>query len=173
MAEKATQDDEIAKLRARIGDLEAALNKATAKSEQGVKSGQRPERDRVADSLSNASRQKVDAVNRLVRGLTVASFEGMRLVADSFSAFAGGVVSRSSATDSKSVRDLATRLPSDILTGVSEAVDRLVDVPAKTAERFAETHRQGADTTTSTPSCRWFPEGTAEPVAESGRSCAP
>src|SRR5258708_1476004 len=111
MPDKPTQpDDEISKLRARVAELEAEIRK------KGDKTPRHDGTSRVADSFSNASRSKIDTVTRMVRGLTIASFESARLMADSVSAFAEGVVSRSSATDSKSVRDLATRLPSDIVS---------------------------------------------------------
>ncbi len=140
MAEKTTQsqEDEVSRLRARVSELETELQKG---------GGRRQEQGRVGDSLSDASRQKIDIVSRMFRGLTIASIEGMRLFAESATAFADGVVSRNKATESTSPRDLVTRLPADVASGIADAVDRLADIPAKTAERYAEAFREGQKST--------------------------
>jgi hypothetical protein len=139
MAEKTTHtpEEEIHRLKARVAELEADATRKDAKTDRGE------EARRVTDSFSDAARQKADAANRAFRGIALASFEGMRLFADSISAFAGGVVNRSNTSEKKSVRDLATQLPGDVVSSFADAVDKMVDIPAKTAERYADSYRQG------------------------------
>ena len=140
MAEKTTptHDEEILQLKARIAELEAA-----AAHPPKSKTARREEANRVADSFSSATRQKGDMVNRAIRGISLASFEGIQLFADSISALAGGVVNRNTQNESKSVRDLSTQLPGDVVSSFADAVNLIVDIPAKTAERYASAYRQG------------------------------
>ncbi len=147
MAEKTTTtvEEENARLKARVAELEAAAHSGTHKS------GRREDARRVADSFSNTTRQKADIASRAIRGMALASFEGIHLFADTVSAFAGGVVDRGAQSDRTSVRDLTTQLPGDVISSFSDAVDRLVDIPAKAAERYADTYRQGERSTDVPP----------------------
>jgi hypothetical protein len=137
MPDKATQDDEISRLKARISELEAELHKSK---------GAPKESSRASESMNDVSRNKIDGLSRMARGLTLASFEGLSIFADSLSALADGVTSRNKASGSTSTRELSRRLPSDIAGGFADAVERMTDLPARAAERYASAHREGAGT---------------------------
>jgi len=142
MAEKPRegQDDELSRLRARVSELEAELQKRTTETRKSAREESRRE---AADAFSDASRQKIDTVNRIVRGFTLASFEGVRLFADSLATFADTVSSRNTAKEHASVRDLTTRLPGDVAAGFADAVEHFADAPARMAERYAQAHKEG------------------------------
>jgi hypothetical protein len=139
--------DEITRLRARVRELEAQLNKAADTKSDDEDSPQTSTR-RVADSMSNVSRSKRDATNRMVRGATLASAELVRAFADTVSSFADTLISRndSGKDGSRTTRDLVTRLPEDIATSFADAIDRFVEVPAKAADRYASAYRSGEKT---------------------------
>jgi hypothetical protein len=134
VAEKTAHEEENAKLRARIDELEGQL-KAKGKGTSPAKS--------VSDSWSEASRSKTDSLNRMVRGVTIASIESVRLVADTVSSFADGVASRNDARGHKTTRDLVTNLPADIAGSFADAVSSSVEIPAKAAEKYASSYREG------------------------------
>ena len=138
MPEKPLSEEEAAQLRARVRELEAQLAK---KDDKDGKEGTSDRR--ASDSWADATRSKRDGASRMARAMTLASIEGLRLFADSLSAFADGVVSRNDAREHKSARDLATRLPGDVMGGFADAVDRFVEIPAKTAEKYSSAYREG------------------------------
>ncbi|HEY0301026.1 MAG TPA: hypothetical protein VGC36_06835 [Rhizomicrobium sp.] len=145
MAEKAdTAEEEVTKLRARVKRLEAERDKL--KSDVDEDDDDRTGR-RVADSFNDARRSKVDAATRVVRGVTLASVEFVRLFADSVSSFGDDVLRRNEgrARRGRTVRSLVRRLPEDLAEGFANAVDRLSDIPAKAADRYSKVYREGED----------------------------
>ena len=139
MAES-THEDEVSRLKARIEGLEAELQE-----KRGSRSEKKRDRSRAADTWADAQSNKSEVVTRLARGLTLGSLEGVRLFADVVASFADGIGSRNSKRDdgSASPQRLASRLPTDIIEEFTDAFDRFVDIPAKTAERYAEAYREG------------------------------
>jgi hypothetical protein len=82
----------------------------------------------------------------MIRGITLGAFEGVRAAADAFSSFADGVLSRNEDRGrDRSVRDLLTDLPGDVASGFSDALDDLIDVPARASDRYSRTYREGED----------------------------
>jgi hypothetical protein len=130
-------DEEVNRLRARIEELESEVQRKRPSSEE-----RRNGRGRTLDSLNDATFRKTETFTRMARGLTVASLEGVRLFADAVSSFADGVATRNTSRDD-SPRRLARRLPADMADGFADAIDRIVEIPARAAERYAEVHRQG------------------------------
>jgi hypothetical protein len=139
MAER-TREDEVSRLKARIDDLEAELHE-----KRGSRPERRRDRSRAADSWADAQSNKSEVVTRFARGLTLGSLEGVRLFADVVASFADGVASRNSRRDdgSASPQRLASRLPTDFIEEFTDAFDRFVDIPARTAERYADAYREG------------------------------
>jgi len=138
VSEKTLHEEENAKLRTRIEELEAQL-KSRHRGTSATKS--------ASDSASDASRSKRDAANRMVRGLTMASIERVRLVADTVASFADGVASRNDVRDRKTTRDLVSNLPADIVGSFADAVSNMVEIPAKTADKYSSTYREGEKST--------------------------
>jgi hypothetical protein len=147
MAEQTeTVDDEVTKLRARVKRLEAERDRL--KKTDGDDDVERRGRH-VADSLNDARRSKGDTAVRVARGMTLASFEFVRLFADSISAFSEEVIDRNESRSRggrRSVTSLATRLPEDVADGFASALDRFSDIPARAADRYSKTYRQGDNT---------------------------
>lgn len=139
MADKVslTPEEEVTKLRARVKELETRLANEERSKEQPTGRART-----VADSWSDASQAKRDAASRIVRGVTLASVEGMRLFADSVSSFADNVISRSDASNRKSAKSLAMGLPGDIAASLADTVSGFVDIPARVAERYSKAHRE-------------------------------
>src|SRR5262249_23669025 len=88
---RSAADDEVVKLHARVKELEAELNKKDRDRDKDTES---TTTRRVADSLSDVRRSKRDAADRMMRGVTLASVEAVRLFADSISSFADNVIRR-------------------------------------------------------------------------------
>lgn len=159
MAEKASHDETTASLRARVKHLEAALdrereaNRSAHKREPGTRATYtRDSRSdlgegsrRVADSATSVSRRARDGGSRLIRGSTLAAFEGLRAFSDSITSFADSVISRNEGSD-RNVRDLVTDLPGDIAAGFSDAFDNFIDLPSRAADRFGRSYNEGSDT---------------------------
>jgi hypothetical protein len=159
MAEKTVHDETVSALRARIKRLEAALDRereasrSASKSEPaGRTSHSRNSRSdvgestrRVTDSATSVTRRARDGASRMVRGSTLAAFEGVRAFSDSITSFADAVISRNEGSD-RNVRDLITDLPGDIAAGFADAFDNFVDVPSRAADRYSRAYREGSDT---------------------------
>jgi|SRR5580698_1842352 hypothetical protein len=158
MAEK-TAHDETAALRAKIKQLEAALDRereaarSSSKHASAGRTGHTSETRydvgessrRVTDSATSVGRRARDGASRMVRGSTLAAFEGVRAFSDSITSFADAVISRNEGSD-RNVRDLITDLPGDIASGFADAFDNFIDVPSRAADRYARSYREGADT---------------------------
>ena len=140
--------DEAAELRARILSLEADLNMMRAEVNR-LKREQREERRRDQPE----GRDRVDTVReivervdnegrRLYRAMVLSQVEQMRLTADLIASFAERV-ERDNPPDSP---DLERDLPRDVLDGFLDAVDRSLEIPEKTIERFEETYKQAGQT---------------------------
>jgi cell division septum initiation protein DivIVA len=141
VAEKTVHEEENAKLRARIDELEAQLKSKRKSTTSTTKT--------ASDAWSDATRSKRDSANRMVRGLTMASIESVRLVADAVSSFADGVASRNDSRDKdhKTTRDLVSNLPADIAGSFADAVTDFVEIPAKTAEKYSSAYHEGEKST--------------------------
>ena len=144
MADKlssAPADDEVVRLRARVKELEGELTKKDGGRDQGSDSTTR----RVADSFSDVRQSKRDAADRMMRGVTLASVEAIRVFADSVSSFADNVITRNEGRkgEGRSARNMATRLPEDIAASLADAVDSFADIPRRAADRYSKVHREG------------------------------
>ena len=100
--------------------------------------------------MSSITRSKSDAGSRMIRGATLASAEFVRAFADTVSSFADTLIARNDSTKDgdRTVRDRVSRLPEDMATSFSDAIDRFIDVPAKAADRYAATYRSGDESGT-------------------------
>jgi methionine-rich copper-binding protein CopC len=111
--------------------------------------GTRPEREDL--SIGDASERATDTLNRtteegrrLVRGLTLASLEPLRVAADMFGSFVDDVYSRNRSNVDAPVQDLLTNLPGDIYNGIVNAVDRTFDVIPNTIDTFQKSYHEGS-----------------------------
>jgi len=134
----------VTKLRARVKKLEAELDAKDKKDHDE----DLPDRRRIRDSLNDGRDSKLDAADRVLRGMTLASVEFVRLFADSVSSFGSDVIRRNESRvgGGRSVRSLVRRLPEDIADGFSNAIDLFTDIPARTADRYSKVYREGEKT---------------------------
>jgi methionine-rich copper-binding protein CopC len=102
-------------------------------------------------SIRDASARATDTLNRtteegrrLLRGLTLASLEPLRVAADVFGSFVDDVYSRNRASVDAPVQDLVTNLPGDIYNGFVNAVSRTFDVVPNTIDTFHESYHEGS-----------------------------
>jgi hypothetical protein len=166
-----SKDNEVAQLRARIEDLEARLETERDRSsdtdrdrgDRGDHSRQRGryevrasygERDRYDDDrrpvdrrlrgVTDAGDRKVETAVRTIRGLTLASVEAVRIVADSFANAADSLLDSSRPReDDETLRDLSSRFTESFSDSVSDTASRLMDVPSRSADLFSRSFREG------------------------------
>jgi hypothetical protein len=154
-------DDELAKLRKRVQELESEVaSKDRELRERGRgprytpppppregeaehRTSARRETRRVASDVSDTASRKSELATRAIRGATLASLDAVRLFADSISGLVDGALDRNRPRDrDDTVNELSRRLPSDFSASLVDAVDELIDIPARAASRFAETYSE-------------------------------
>jgi hypothetical protein len=141
MAENASAaTDEIRRLRARVKGLEAELTRRDRDRDDKLRTTRRG-----SNSFSDFGRSKRDVADRVVRGVTLASTEAVRLFTDSFASFAGNAIGRNEGREGerRSVRDTALRPPSDIGASIADAVDLFVDIPRRALGSDFKLYRKG------------------------------
>ncbi|HEX8282695.1 MAG TPA: hypothetical protein VF588_05045 [Pyrinomonadaceae bacterium] len=105
----------------------------------------RPADKKLADSFRDVSDRSTDEAHKLVRGMTLAYIEHLRTVADAANDFVDEVLDRNNPDERDNVRDLSTSLPSDIYSGLANAMDRVLDAPSRAVDRFNESYREAED----------------------------
>jgi BMFP domain-containing protein YqiC len=136
MATKTDSDpqSEVDRLQARIKELEDRLNARSSKADG----------DRDRNALQDIANRKVERAARALRGMTLASFEAVRLTADTVMGAASTFLDRNRpGKEHRSVRELARNIPGDLIDSAADAVDDLVEIPAKVADKFADAYREG------------------------------
>jgi hypothetical protein len=148
----AVEVDEAAGLRARIAALEIELNKTRSEVDR-LKREPRSERRSERRGGRSETQDRVEAIKEIVdrvdgegrrafRALVLSQMEHMRLTADLISSFATRI-ERDNPPDDP---DLERDLPSDLVDGWLDTVDRALDIPEKTIETFEETYKQAPRT---------------------------
>lgn len=148
VAAGAAHADEADVLRARIALLEDELSKMRSDVAR-LSRDRRPERRRPRNEEEDrveTVRNIVDRVDgegrRVFRALVSSQMEQLRLTADLMSSFAERIERDNPADDPDPERDL----PRDVMDGLLETIDRSLDIPEQTIERFEETYRQAPRT---------------------------
>lgn len=145
---------EMNRLRARLRELES---QRTGTDENEFESRRSPRRfrrgssDDPRDIARDLPVRLLDETNKFVRALTFAYLEQVRLAADVLDEFTEEVFKRNrplSETGSedaprrRTITDLTTSLPGDFYAGFVRALDRSLDIPSRSVERFHEAYRQ-------------------------------
>ena len=134
-------EDEVARLRARIKELEAELSREEEKAaEEGEK-----ERN-IADSVKDVSSQALGETRKIVRGLAYAYIEELSSAVLVMNSFVDDVFQRDPGKAEDSVTDRARSLHSDISSGVLKAIDECLDIPSKVIDSFYEAYKKECDT---------------------------
>ena len=132
-AENAPEADEITQLRDRVAELEAEL-----KGKGKTKTSDEKE---LADLLRNTSSRAVDNSTKLIRGITLAYLEQLRLAANVVNTLASDVVQMPGAKEKMSGEDLI-KLPKNIYARYLSAINESLDIPSKTIEKFYEGYKK-------------------------------
>lgn len=138
---------EINKLTARIKELEEELKASNAK-----KAGKEDDSSsRIIDYVNDIKDSEFDMVGRVFRGLTMAAAEATKLSAETVSNLANDIITSNSKRDDgdRTVGKLITRLPEDIVSNLSKAIDDFSRVPSKAADRYSSAYNEGRKSKTS------------------------
>ena len=165
-----SKDDEVVQLRARIKDLEARLDVEKDRSRDRDRDADRDRgrdqsgdrgsevrasyrdrdddryrpRDRRLRGVADAGDRKVETAMRTIRGLTLASVEAVRMVADSFATAADDLLDSSRPRDNdETLRHLSSRFGESLGDSVSDTAQRLMDIPSRSAEQFSRAYNEG------------------------------
>lgn len=156
----ASESDELARLRKQVRDLESEVSRLQASEgpDRSYRTGSsRPRgrydrsRDDTVDTLSDfrdVPSRKIDEMARLYRGLTRATLEGFRVVANATSDAVDDVLTRNAPDADEGPVDALRRLPSDITRGIFRVVDDSMDIPSRSADAlnttFSDPDERGA-----------------------------
>lgn len=136
MSEKTDREkilqDEVEQLKAELEKLRGELGKSRARREE------------VGDTVNRAVDRGGDEISKLVRGVTLAYLEEIKLVADVVGSFADEVTNRNRPKDENvSARDLAGDLADDVYRSAIKAADRLAEIPEKVVDKFYKGYKEG------------------------------
>ena len=134
MAQQAqSNEDQVISLQARIKELEAELASKDKKESSKKKDD---------DSMGDATNRAIDEAGDVFRGSVLACVEGLRLTANVVTAFAEEVLDQNKpGAERTTFSDLKRNLPGDIMNGLTEAVNRAVDIPSKMNDKFNESYK--------------------------------
>jgi hypothetical protein len=134
-----TEQNETETLKARVAELEAALNRERKKKEPAGAAD-----ESMRETMNNA----MDEYAKFFRGMTTAYFEGLRLAAETAASFAKGMAESSQPTKGaasdqsvNSVMDQARDIGTGCTSAFTDAVNQALEVPGKTVDKFYENYR--------------------------------
>ena len=92
--------------------------------------------------MGDATNRAIDEAGDVFRGSVLACVEGLRLTANVVTAFAEEVLDQNKpGAERTTFSDLKRNLPGDIMNGLTEAVNRAVDIPSKMNDKFNESYK--------------------------------
>ena len=124
-------DEELARLRAKVAELEAEL--ARQEREKGDRAKVDTRIRELTDTMRETTTRGVDESAKLFRGVTLASLEKVRAASDVIAAFVDSVYEQNRLEQEDSVGALARRLPADLTGGFFDAMERAFDIPNRRA----------------------------------------
>ena len=125
-------EEEVARLRARVRELESELASAERKPKGASSKGRTRE---ISDKFG-------DEAARLIRGVALAGIEQVRTTASVLTSFADTVSQRNQLKEDKSHSDLAKDLPNDLYSGILNAIEHSLEMPGKVVNRLHETYTE-------------------------------
>jgi len=146
-ATQAPEDDESARLRARVEVLEAELRMrnrelSDLRRERRERRERPREERRERRDMGETAREIVERADeegrRFVRAMVLTQLEQLRMTADLVGSFAEEVVRRNPADDPDADRDL----PRDLYESMLDTVDRALEIPEKTVDTFRDTYKR-------------------------------
>lgn len=101
--------------------------------------------DRISDAVRDVTDVARDYSPRLFRSGILAAVESVRLAADAFGTFTQKILDTERLNEPEGWAGLAQQLPGDVAEGVADAARSLAEIPAKAADKFAETYPKPED----------------------------
>lgn len=137
-------EDELARrqLRARVDELEASLRSPQKRTGIPPREFTGPASDRSTDPIRASSSQAADTTIRAVRGVTLASLVLLRSVAHVVTSFVDDVFEYNRPADQDSAWDMARRLPGDLYSGSVNAINRATNIPGEVIDSFNKSTRE-------------------------------
>ena len=96
-------------------------------------------------SVKNISSRAADEGSGLIRGITLAGVETVRLAGGVLSSFADTVSQRNRPDEKDSKADLTRDLPKDIYSGAVNAVEQTLEMPGKVIDRLQEGYQESKE----------------------------
>jgi hypothetical protein len=125
-------EEEVARLRARVSELENELNAETKKRKGSSKASQ----------TRNISKRATDEGGSIVRGVALAGVELVRSTGNVLASFADTVSDRNRPEEKGSSSDLTRDLPKDIASGALNAIEQALEIPGRMIDKLHEGYRE-------------------------------
>lgn len=146
---RASQEDELAELRARVASLEAEVSRRRTSDRTESTTSRRSTRRRgdeevsdLADRTADAVGRKVEEGSRLIRAMVLTGLEPLRITADATLGFVDELTERAEDHEDETIGDLVTSLPGDLYSGFARALERTVDLIPQSVDTFHERYRE-------------------------------
>ena len=130
-------EDENARLRARVTELEAELNEEPKKRKRSSK---------TSESTRNISKRATDEGGSIVRAIVLGGVELVRSTGSVLSSFADSVTDRNRPEEKDSKSDLTRDLPKDVYSGGLNAVEQVLEIPGRVIDKLHEGYRETRET---------------------------
>src|SRR5205085_2917737 len=104
----------------------------------------------ASDRASHTLSRTAEETRRLVRAIVLASFAPLRVTARALGAYVDDVYSRNRSGAHAPIEDLVADLPSDIYTGIVNALSYTADIIPNTIDTFYFSYHEGVDRRAST-----------------------
>src|SRR5882757_9212688 len=102
-------------------------------------------RDDISDTMQDTTRTLADETSKVVRGVTLSFFEGIRVYAEAWNVFADEVTNRNQSGAYSSPLEQTRNLPVDILSGMARSYNKLTEIPSRAIDRFYSAYQESAD----------------------------
>src|SRR5918912_1439690 len=122
-------EEEVARLRARVTELEDDLDTEKKKRRRSSK---------TSESTRNISSRTADEGGSLIRAITLAGVEFVRATGTVLESFADSVSQRNRPEEKDSSSDLTRDLPKDVYSGTLNAVEQVLDIPGRVIDKLQE-----------------------------------
>ena len=126
-------EEEVARLRAKVEELETDLASEKKRSRKSTKK---------TEKTSSTSTRAIEETRGVIRGVTLAGVESLRVASSVLSSFADTVGERNRPEEKDSTADLTSDLPKDIYSGLVDAVDQALEIPGRVIDRLHEGYRE-------------------------------
>ena len=126
-------EEEVARLRARVEELEGDLETERKK---------RAKRSKTSESTRNISRRTADEGGSLIRAITLAGVELVRSTGSVLESFADSVSQRNRPEEKDSSSDLTRDLPKDVYSGGLNAIEQVLEIPGRVIDKLQEGYRE-------------------------------